>query len=115
MSTLFHNPHCSKSRETLRLLRTRGMEPDIRLYLAMPPSVDELRELLQMLGTGPRGLLRTGEPEYSALGLDAPDIDDDALLSAMHSHPALIERPIYVHNGRAVIGRPPERVLELLD
>jgi arsenate reductase len=67
-----------------------------------------------MLGIGARGLLRTGEPEYASLGLDDPSLDDDALVAAMAAHPKLIERPVFVHDGRAVIGRPPERVLELL-
>jgi len=111
---LYHNPRCTKSRGTLELLRERGIEPEIVLYLEQPPSVDELRALVALLGTGPRGLLRTGEPAYAELGLDDPALDDEALLAAMHAHPHLIERPVFVHGGRAVIGRPPERVLELL-
>jgi arsenate reductase (glutaredoxin) len=113
-SRLYHNPRCSKSRGALDLLRERGIEPDIRSYLDQAPSVEELRGLLRMLGTGARALLRTGEPEYAELGLSDPALDDEALLAAMCAHPRLIERPIFVHGRRAVIGRPPERVLELL-
>lgn len=114
-SRLFHNPRCSKSRGALELLRERGIEPAIVPYLEEPPSPVELRALLQMLGIGARGLLRAGEAEYDDLGLDDPALSDEALVAAMSAHPRLIERPIFVHDGRAVIGRPPERVLELLD
>jgi arsenate reductase len=112
---LYHNPRCSKSRGALELLRERGIEPVLVAYLDTPPSVDELRALLAMLGVGPRELMRTGEPEYASLGLGADSVDDEALIQAMHAHPRLIERPVFVHGGRAVIGRPPERVLELLE
>ena len=111
---LYHNPHCSKSRGALELLRERGVEPEIVSYLEQTPSAAELRALLRLLGTGPRGLLRSGEPEYAELGLADPSLGDDALVAAMVTHPRLIERPIFVHGGRAVIGRPPERVLALL-
>jgi arsenate reductase len=111
---LYHNTRCSKSRGALDLLNERGIEPEVVYYLETPPSPAELRELLRMLGTGARGLLRTGEPEYAALGLDDPSLDDEALIAAMAAHPKLIERPVFVHDGRAVIGRPPERVLEIL-
>lgn len=113
-SRLFHNPRCSKSRGALDLLRERGIEPEILPYLEQPPSVEELRSLVRLLGLPARALLRTGEPEYTELGLADPALDEAALIAAMHAHPRLIERPIFVHGGRAVIGRPPERVLELL-
>ena len=113
-SRLLHNPRCSKSRGALDLLRERGIEPEILPYLEQPPSVEELRSLVRLLGVPARALLRTGEPEYAELGLSDATLDDDALLGAMHAHPRLIERPIFVHEGRAVIGRPPERVLDLL-
>ena len=113
-SSLYHNPRCSKSRGALELLRERGIEPQIVAYLDQPPSVADLRQLLRMLGTGARSLLRDGEPEYTELGLSDPSLDEDALIAAMAAHPRLIERPVFVHAGRAVIGRPPERVLELL-
>ena len=112
---LYHNPRCSKSRGALELLRERGIEPQIVAYLDQPPSVADLRQLLRMLGTSARSLLRDSEPEYAELGLADPSLDDDALVAAMAAHPRLIERPVFVHAGRAVIGRPPERVLELLD
>lgn len=114
-TTLYHNPRCSKSRGALQALHERGVEPVVVPYLDQPPGVDELRRLLGMLGIGARELLRTGEEEYRALGLDDPGLDEDALIAAMAAHPRLIERPIFVHGERAVVGRPPERVLELLD
>jgi arsenate reductase len=116
MSTtrLYHNPSCSKCRGALELLRVRGIEPTIVSYLQEAPSIAELRDLLKLLAVPARALLRTGETEYTQLGLDDPTIGEDALVAAMHAHPRLIERPIFVHLGRAVIGRPAERVLELL-
>ena len=117
MSTprLYHNPSCSKSRGALELLRARGIEPTIVAYLQESQSIEDLRDLLNLLAVPARALLRTGEPEYMQLGLDDPAMGEDALVAAMHAHPRLIERPIFVHRGRAVIGRPAERVLELLD
>ena len=110
----FHNSHCSKSRGALELLRERGIEPQVVAYLEQPPSAEQLRELLHKLGIDARGLLRTGEPEYTQLGLADAALGDEALIAAMVAHPMLIERPIFVHGDRAVIGRPPERVLDLL-
>jgi arsenate reductase len=117
MSTtwLYHNPSCTKSRRALELLRARGIEPTIVAYLQEAPSIEELRDLLKLLAMPVRALLRTGETEYAQLGLEDPAMGEDALIAAMHAHPRLIERPIFVHRGRAVIGRPAERVLELLD
>jgi len=114
VTKLYHNTRCSKSRGALELLEARGLQPEVVYYLETPPPPAELRELLRMLGIGARGLLRTGEPEYAELGLDDPALGEDALIDAMAAHPKLIERPVFVHGGRAVIGRPPERVLELL-
>jgi len=111
----YHNPRCSKSRDALALLAARGVQPRVIAYLEQPPDADELRALLAGLGLPARTLLRTGEPEYAALGLDDASLDEDALIAAMAAYPRLIERPIFFHRGRAVIGRPPERVLELLD
>jgi arsenate reductase len=113
-STLYHNPRCSKSRGALELLEQRGLQPAIVRYLDTPPDAETLRELLRMLGLPARSLLRSGEAEYTQLKLEDPALDDEALIAAMVAHPRLIERPIFVHEGRAVIGRPPERVLELL-
>lgn len=112
---LYHNPRCSKSRGALELLRARGVEPEIVRYLEQPPNADELRGLLRRLGIAPRALLRTGEAEYAELGLADAALDDTAIVAAMASHPRLIERPVFVRGDRAVIGRPPERVLDLLD
>ncbi|GBL54463.1 arsenate reductase [Pseudomonas citronellolis] len=112
--TLFHNPRCSKSRGALELLEARGLAPTIVRYLETPPSAAELQALLGKLGIGARQLLRTGEDEYKALGLDDPQLSDAQLIEAMAAHPKLIERPILVAGDKAVIGRPPEKVLEIL-
>jgi arsenate reductase len=111
----YHNPRCSKSRAALELLRARHVEPEIVAYLDTPPSAAELRELLALLALPARALLRTGEDEYATFGLADESLSEAALIDAMSTHPRLIERPVFVHGGRAVIGRPPERVLELLD
>ena len=113
-SRYFHNPRCSKSRAGLELLAERGVHPQTVAYLEQAPSVGDLKDLLRRLGLPARALMRTGEPEYAGLGLDDPSLSEEALLAAMHEHPRLIERPIFIHGDRAVIGRPPERVLELL-
>ena len=112
--TLYHNSRCSKSRGALELLQARGIEPDVVYYLETPPSPAQLRELLRMLGLPARELLRKGEDAYRKLGLDDASLSEDALIEAMAEHPKLIERPVFVNGGRAVIGRPPERVLEIL-
>ena len=114
MTRLYHNTRCSKSRGALELLQERGIEPEVIYYLEQPPSPAELRELLRMLGIPARELLRKGEAAYTELGLDDAALSEEALLAAMSQHPGLIERPVFVHQGKAVIGRPPERVLELL-
>jgi arsenate reductase (glutaredoxin) len=112
---LWHNPRCSKSRAALELLRARGIEPQIREYLKDPPSCDELAAVAESLGGPVKSMMRTGEAEYAELDLDADGVTDAALFAAMHGHPKLIERPLLIAGSRAVIGRPPERVLELLD
>ncbi|WED75082.1 arsenate reductase (glutaredoxin) [Aeromonas allosaccharophila] len=110
---IYHNPRCSKSRETLALLEQHGIAPDVVLYLEQAPSEDEIRNLLSLLGfSDPRQLMRTKEDLYKELGL--ADVSGDALVSAMHQHPKLIERPIVIKSGQARIGRPPELVLEIL-
>ena len=114
MVTIYHNPRCSKSRQTLELLRQRGIEPEIVLYLDTPPDAATIKVLLRKLGMGARQLLRKGEPEYREAGLDDPDLDDDAIVAAMARQPRLIERPIVVAGARAALGRPPEQVLEIL-
>lgn len=114
MIRIYHNPRCSKSRQALELLESRGVLPEVVRYLDTPPDAATLRQLLKALGLPARALLRTGEDEYRELGLDNPTLGDDALVAAMVAHPRLIERPIVISGGKAVIGRPPEKVLELL-
>jgi arsenate reductase len=108
-----HNPRCSKSRAALELVRDAGIELPVREYLREPLSVDELRRIVQLLDVRPIDIVRRGEPQYAALGLGDTTPDDD-VLRAMAEHPILIERPIVVRNGRAVVGRPPESVKEIL-
>ncbi|MGL4316805.1 MAG: arsenate reductase (glutaredoxin) [Pseudomonas sp.] len=112
--TLYHNPRCSKSRGALELLEARGLTPNVVRYLETPLSADELQALLGKLGIGARQLLRTGEDEYKALNLADSSLGEAQLIAAMAAHPKLIERPILVAGDKAVIGRPPEKVLELL-
>ena len=111
--TIWHNPRCSKSRETLQLLRDRGIEPTIVEYLKTPPSEAELTHALAELGAGPRDLMRKKEAPYKELGLDDPERTDAELIAAMAAHPVLIERPVVFVGGRAALGRPPENVLQL--
>lgn len=112
--TLYHNPRCSKSRAALQLLEERDLQPVVVHYLDTPPSVAQLREVLEKLGLPPRQLLRSGEDEYRELGLANQALGDEQLIEAMAAHPRLIERPILIAGDRAVIGRPPENILELL-
>ncbi len=112
--TIFHNPRCSKSRQTLALLRHRGIEPKVVEYLVNPPAVEEIRRLLALLGLSPRELMRRKEAVYAEQGLDADDLEEARLIEAMHRFPILIERPIVVAGGAAAIGRPPENVLAIL-
>ncbi|WP_110948995.1 arsenate reductase (glutaredoxin) [Pseudomonas bohemica] len=112
--TLYHNPRCSKSRGALELLEERGLTPTIVRYLETPPNAAQLRDLLGKLGIGARQLLRTGEDEYKTLHLADDSLDDEALIAAMAAHPKLIERPILIVGDKAVIGRPPEKILEIL-
>jgi arsenate reductase len=112
--TLYHNPRCSKSRGALELLEARGLQPTVVRYLETPPSAAELRALLARLGISARQLLRSGEDEYKELGLADSSLGEEQLIAAMAAHPKLIERPILVAGERAVIGRPPEKLLELL-
>lgn len=110
MIKIYHNPRCSKSRQTLALLEAKGIEPEVVLYLQTPPSEKELRHLLKQLGIAPRALLRKGEEAYKALQLSDPNLDDSTLIKAMLEHPKLIERPIVSNGKHAVLGRPPENV-----
>ncbi|PSS49433.1 arsenate reductase (glutaredoxin) [Pseudomonas sp. BBP2017] len=112
--TLYHNPRCSKSRSALELLEARGLAPTVVRYLETPPDAATLSALLGKLGIGARQLLRSGEDEYKDLNLADPALSDAQLIDAMVKHPKLIERPILVVGEKAVIGRPPEKVLEIL-
>ncbi len=112
--TLYHNPRCSKSRQTLELLEKRNMTPDIVKYLETPPDAATLESILDMLGLEPRELMRKGEVEYQELGLANPELSREQLIQAMVDNPRLIERPIVIKNGKAALGRPPERVLDIL-
>lgn len=112
--TLYHNPRCSKSRQTLALLEARDLTIDIVLYLETPPDPVTLKRLLEQLGMAPRELMRKKEAPYAELNLGDADKDQATLIQAMSDHPILIERPIVVANGKAALGRPPENVLEIL-
>ena len=111
--TIYHNPRCSKSRQTLALLNEQGVEPEIREYLKVAPTVSEIGDILNMLGLEPRDLMRKKEAEYKENGLDDPSLSRDDLINAIVDHPKLLERPVVVKDGQARIGRPPEQVLEL--
>lgn len=111
--SIYHNPRCSKSRETLALLREQGTEPEIIEYLKTPPSREALERLFSMLDLEPRDLMRKKESEYKELGLADKNLDREVLIQAMLDHPKLMERPIVVRDGKAAIGRPPQSVLEL--
>ena len=112
--TIYHNPQCSKSRHTLKLLEERGVKPQIVEYLKNPPSESELKQLLKLLGLKPRELLRKKEEEYKKARLDKMDLSDAEIVCAMVKHPRLIERPIVVCGNKAALGRPPEDVLKIL-
>lgn len=114
-TTIYHNPRCSKSRQTLALIEEKGISPDIVLYLETPPTKDELKNLLAMLEISPRDLLRKSEDAYKSQNLQNPELSDTDLIDAMLNEPKLIERPIVVRGDRAVLGRPPENVLALIN
>lgn len=112
--TIYHNPRCSKSRQTLQLLEDKGIEPEIIDYLTAPPDAATLDGYLTKLGMAPRELMRRKEAPYKDLNLADESLDRAALIAAMVENPILIERPIVVHNGKVAIARPPESVLEIL-
>jgi arsenate reductase len=113
--TIYHNPRCSKSRQTLELLKENGIDPDIVEYLKSPPDAATLDAIVTMLGKEPRDVMRKGEEPYKALGLADPAKSRRDLIRAMVENPVLIERPIVVKEGKkAALGRPPEQVLEIL-
>lgn len=110
---LYHNPRCSTSRASLALLNEKGIVPEIHEYLKSVPSAAELRTLIAMLGIPPHDLIRQNEVIYKEK-YKGKKLSDEKWIEAMVKNPILIQRPIFIHNGKAVIGRPPERVLELL-
>ncbi len=112
--TIYHNPRCSKSRQTLQLLEQQGTQPKVIEYLKHPPDEPTLKKLIQMLGIEPIDLIRKKEPLYKTLGLEAQKDNPQALIQAMVQNPILIERPIVVQGNQAQLGRPPEKVLEIL-
>lgn len=111
---IWHNPRCSKSRDTLALLRARGVEPAIRDYLRDPPTASEVATLLDQLGGEPRALLRDGEAEFKATGKKAAGLTRQDVVGLIARHPILLQRPVVVAGGKAAIGRPPEAVLRLV-
>lgn len=112
--TIFHNPRCSKSRETLALLESKGCDINIVEYLKQSPSTEQIQHILTLLGKSPREVMRTKELEYKALELDNKQLDNDTLIQAIVDTPKLLERPIVLANNKAAIGRPPESVLAIL-
>lgn len=111
---IYHNPRCSKSRNTLQIIEEAGIEPEIVLYLQTPPSAEEIKDLLAKLGMSARELLRKGEDDYKANNLSDENLSEDQLIQFMVQYPKLIERPIVVKGKKAVLGRPPENVQALL-
>lgn len=111
---IYHNPRCSKSRETLALLQEQGIEPTITEYLKDAPNSDEIKSVLEKLGISARDLMRKGEEEYQNLNLANPELSEEELIQAIANHPKLMERPVVVVGNQARIGRPPHTVLEII-
>ena len=111
---IFHNPRCSKSRQTLSIIQERGLELNVVEYLKNPPSKNEIKIILKKLGIRPIDLMRKGEALFKEKNLNAPNIPDEYLIDCMAENPILIERPIVIRGEKAIIGRPPERVMEIL-
>ena len=113
--TIWHNPRCTKSRQTLQLLKDNGIDPAVKLYLKEAPSADEINAVLKLLNVEPRGLMRRKEAPFKELNLKNPDLSHESLVAAMADNPVLIERPVVIRDtSAAAIGRPPENVLALL-
>jgi len=112
--TIYHNPSCSKSRQTLEIIKNKGIEPIIIEYLKVPPTKDKIKEILSILGYAPRDLMRKKESVYIENKLEDSSLSNDALINFMVKNPILIERPIIVYNNKIAIGRPPEKVLDIL-
>ncbi|MDN3723671.1 arsenate reductase (glutaredoxin) [Aequorivita sp. SDUM287046] len=113
MTTLYHNPRCSKSRQTLHLLEEKGETIEVIKYLENPPSTQELKQVISLLGITPKELVRTQEAVWKETYKDKV-LTDQEIIAAMIKHPILIERPIAINGTRAAIGRPPEKVLDIL-
>ena len=111
---IYHNPRCSKSRQTLEILNEKDIDTEIVLYLENPPSAKEVASILQKLGLSSRDIIRKGEEEYKHLNIKDQSLTENELIALMSENPKLIERPIVVKNDKAIIGRPPENVLSLL-
>lgn len=111
---IYHNSRCSKSRETLQILEDNNVDAEIIDYLEDPPSPQELKRIIAMLGVTARDIMRSTEPVYHDANLDDDSLDDDVIIDAICEYPALMQRPIVVAGERAVIGRPPSRVLEII-
>ena len=114
MTTIYHNPRCSKSRNTLSLLNEQGVSPEIILYLDNPPSVQTLKSLVSKLGVSIFDIVRKGESLYAELGLKQKEVDEDEMMQIVADNPKLLERPIVVNGDKAAVGRPPENVLNIL-
>jgi arsenate reductase len=112
--TIYFNSGCSKCRQSLHLLKEEGIEPEVIEYLTSPPDAATLENILDMLGLEPRDLMRKHEKEYQEAGLDNTNLTRTELIDAMIKYPRLIQRPIVIKNGKAVIGRPPERIIDIL-
>lgn len=112
--TIYHNPKCSKSRQTLALLAENGVQATVVEYLKTPPSSVEIGQILDLLGFEPRDLMRRKEAAYKENGLDDDSLTRDQLVDALRENPILMERPVVLSNGKAAIGRPPENVLSIL-
>lgn len=114
MLSIYHNPRCSKSRQTLQIIEDKGLDVKIIEYLKTPPTKKELAEVIEKLGISPRELLRKGEDAYKAHGLNDPKLSDSKIINFMISEPKLIERPIVINGAKAILGRPPENVLDII-
>jgi arsenate reductase len=112
---IYHNPRCTKSRETLQLLKDNGVEPKIIEYLKDTPSKDELKEIVKSLGISARDILRKKEALYKEAGFDNESLSEDEVISLMSKNPKVIERPIVVNGSKAAIGRPPENILKIIN
>lgn len=111
---IYHNPRCSKSRQTLQILEDKGLHPEVIKYLETPPTVEEIKTVLALLNMKPRDLMRKNEAEYKDNHFSDDSLSDEQLIAMMHKFPKVIERPIVVSKGKAAIGRPPESVLDII-